>query len=57
VVIIVEGDEQEVNRCCDYIEGIKGEPALPGVKPPCKTCPIRCSFKGMEEDALPGYLR
>jgi len=57
VVIIVEGDEKEVNRCCDYIEGIKGEPALPGFKPPCKTCPIRCSFKGMEEDALPGYLR
>jgi len=57
VGIIVEGDDEEVNRCCDYIEGIKGEPPLPGIKPPCKTCPILCSFKGMEEDALPGYLR
>lgn len=57
VTIIVEGYEEDVNQCCDYIEGIKGEPPLPGIKPPCKTCPILCSFKGMEEDALPGYLR
>lgn len=57
VSIIVEGYEEEVNQCCDYIEGIKGEPPLAGIKPPCKTCPILCSFQGMEEDALPGYLR
>jgi len=57
VSIIVEGYEEDVNHCCDYIEGIKGEPPLPGIKPPCKTCPILCSFKGMEEDALPGYLQ
>lgn len=57
VSIIVDGDDEEVNRCCDYIEGIKGEPPLPGIKPPCKTCPILCSFKGMEEDALPGYMQ
>ncbi|MBA7486338.1 hypothetical protein ES707_21896 [subsurface metagenome] len=57
VSIIVEGGDEEVNQCCDYIEGIKGEPLLPGIKPPCKTCPLLCSFKGMEEDALPGYLQ
>jgi len=57
VSIIVEGYEEEVNQCCDYIEEIKGEPPLTGIKPPCKTCPILCSFQGMEEDALPGYLR
>jgi len=57
VSIIVEGDEEEVNQCCDYIEDIKGEPPLPGIKPPCKTCPILCSFQGMEEEDLPGYLQ
>jgi len=57
VTIIVEGDDDEVNQCCDYIEDIKGEPPLPGIKPPCKTCPLLCSFKGMEEDDLPGYLQ
>ncbi|TFG92921.1 MAG: hypothetical protein E4H15_02580 [Syntrophobacterales bacterium] len=54
---IIEGYEEDVNQCCDYIEGIKGEPPLPGIKPPCKTCPILCSFKGMEEGALPSYLQ
>jgi len=57
VTIIVEGPEEEVNQCCDYIEDIKGEPPLPGIKPLCKTCPLLCSFKGMEEDTLPGYLQ
>ncbi|MBN2397303.1 MAG: hypothetical protein JXI32_02900 [Deltaproteobacteria bacterium] len=57
VTIIVEGYDEDVNRCCDYIEDIKGEPLLPGIKPPCKTCPIRCSFQGMEENDLPAYLR
>jgi len=57
VTIIVEGDDEEVNECCDYIEGIKGEPPLPGIKPPCKTCPMLCSFQGMEEEDLPDYLR
>ncbi|HPQ44085.1 MAG TPA: hypothetical protein PKZ42_07625 [Syntrophales bacterium] len=57
VSIIVEGDDDEVNQCVDYIEDIKGEPPLRGIKPPCKTCPIRCSFQGMEEKDLPGYLQ
>ncbi|MDD5723919.1 MAG: hypothetical protein PHY29_09330 [Syntrophales bacterium] len=57
VSIIIEGYEEDVNQCCDYIEDIKGEPPLPGIKPPCKTCPILCNFKGMEDDALPGYLQ
>ena len=57
ITIIIEGDSEQVDRCCDYIEDIKGEPPLPGIKPLCKTCPIRCSFQGMEETDLPGYLQ
>ena len=57
VSFVVEGYEEDVNQCCDYVEEIKGEPPLSGIKPPCKTCPILCSFQGMEEDELPDYLR
>lgn len=57
VTIIVEGESAEVNRCMDFIETIKGEPPLPAVKGPCKTCSALCSFQGKEEDELPAYLR
>ena len=57
VSLIVDGPDEEVNACLDFIEGIKGEPALPAVKGPCKTCPILCSFQGREEKDLPGYLK
>ena len=57
VTIIVEGESVAVNRCLDFIETIKGEPPLPAVKGPCKTCGTLCSFQGKEEDELPPYLR
>ena len=57
VTLIVEGEEDEVNKCLDLIEGIKGEPPLPAVKPPCKTCGAPCSFKGKDTEELPAYLR
>ena len=41
VTIIVEGPDDGVTKCMEFIDGkIKGEPPLPGVKGPCKTCPI-----------------
>jgi len=57
VSLIVEGKEDEVNRCLDLIEGIKGELPLPVVKSPCKTCGAPCSFKGKDVEELPAYLR
>ncbi|HEX7539747.1 MAG TPA: hypothetical protein VF358_05550 [Syntrophales bacterium] len=59
VTIIVEGPDDGVTKCMEFIEGkIKGEPPLPGVKSPCKTCPIgACSFKGKDDKDLPGYLK
>jgi len=57
VTLIVEGEDDEVNACMDMIEAIKGEPPLPAVKPPCKTCGAPCSFKGKEEKELPAYLK
>ena len=46
-----------MNRCLDFIEGIKGEPPLPAVKSPCKGCGAPCSFDGKEPEELPAYLR
>ncbi len=57
VTLIVEGEEEDVTRCLDFVEGIKGEPPLPAVKGPCKGCGAPCSFDGMEEVELPAYLR
>ncbi len=57
VTLIVEGEDDKVNRCLDFIEKIKGEPALPAVKGPCKTCGILCSFQGKDVDELPAYLK
>jgi hypothetical protein len=55
--LIVEGDEDDVNRCLDFIEGIKGEPPLPAVKEACKGCGAPCSFSGKDVQELPAYLR
>jgi hypothetical protein len=57
VTLVVEGDEEEVNGCLDFIEKIKGEPPLPGVKGPCKACGAPCGFAGKEGQDLPEYLR
>ncbi len=57
VTLIVEGEEDEVNRCLDLIEQIKGEPPLPAVKPACKTCGAPCSFQGKDLEELPAYLK
>jgi hypothetical protein len=57
LTLIVEGEEEEVNRCLDLIEAIKGEPPLPAAKGPCKTCSAPCNFAGKTLKALPPYLR
>ena len=57
VTLIVEGEDAEVNRGLDLIEGIQGEPPLPAVKNPCKDCGAPCSFVGKEQAELPAYLR
>jgi hypothetical protein len=58
VTLVVDGPDAQVNKCLKFIEQkIKGEPPLPAVKSPCKTCPIPCSFQGKELKQLPGYLK
>jgi hypothetical protein len=57
VTLIVDGEDDKVNRCLNFIEKIKGEPPLPAIKGPCKTCGILCSFQGKDVDELPAYLK
>jgi hypothetical protein len=57
VTLILEGKAGDVNRCLDFVEKIKGEPPLPAVKGPCKTCRVLCSFQGKDEGELPAYLK
>ena len=58
VTLVVEGPDAKVNKCVKFLEQkIKGEPALPAAKSPCKTCFIPCSFQGKDEKQLPAYLK
>jgi len=58
VTIIVEGLDAKVNKCIKFLEQkVKGEPPLPALKSPCKTCSIPCSFRGKDLKQLPAYLK
>src|SRR3989339_66709 len=46
VTIIIEGADDDVNGCLEFITGIKGEPPLMAVKGACKDCGMKCSFAG-----------
>jgi len=57
VTLIVEGQDEDVAGCLDFIEAIKGEPPLHAAKGPCETCPVLCSFQGKKEEELPEYVQ
>lgn len=54
---VIEGKKEDVNRCMDFMENIKGEPPLQAAKGPCETCAALCNFRGKKEGELPGYLK
>lgn len=55
--IVVDGAEDDVNECMEFISGIKGEPPLRAIKGACRDCSARCSFAGKEDKDLPAWLR
>lgn len=58
VTLVVDGPDAEIKKCIKFIEQkIKGEPPLPAVKSPCKTCSLPCSFRGKDLKHLPSYLK
>jgi hypothetical protein len=56
VVIVVEGAQEDVKKAISLVEGIKGEPAVPGFKGTCKACRYQCTFAGKELSDLPRWL-
>ena len=58
VTMIVEGPDAKIKKCIKFMEqNIKGEPSLPALKSPCKTCSIPCTFQGKDLKQLPDYLK
>jgi hypothetical protein len=57
VVIIVEGSEDNVKEAISIVEGIKGEPVIPGLKGTCKICRYQCTYAGKDICDLPEWLR
>lgn len=58
VLLAVDGDENDVNTCVDFVTNeIKGEPAVKGNVGKCETCRYqRCIFCGKKADELPAWL-
>lgn len=57
VVLVAWGDEPNVKRAIDLIEGIKGEKPVASLKGNCETCRYSCRFKGVKEAELPAWLQ
>jgi hypothetical protein len=57
VTMVVDGKDDDVNECLEFIRGIKGEPPLKAIKGACRDCSARCSFAGMEDENLPAWLK
>ena len=59
VVLAVDGEEDAVNSCVEYIENvIKGEPDIPGNIGECETCRYeRCRYWGRKAEDLPDWMK
>jgi hypothetical protein len=59
VVLMAEGDDNQVEKAVNYIENkIKGEPAVEGNKGRCDDCPYkRCRYNGRKNEELPNWLK
>ena len=57
VVLVIDGPEENVKKAIAIVEGIKGEPTLPGFKGSCAKCRYQCCFAGVPDAELPEWLR
>ena len=59
VTLAVDGDEEAVTACVEFIENvIKGEPEVPGNKGDCETCRYkRCRYAGRKKEELPDWMK
>ncbi|MEW6750739.1 MAG: hypothetical protein AB1505_07145 [Candidatus Latescibacterota bacterium] len=58
VVLAAQGEEGAVWQAIAAVEAVKGEPPVAALKGVCRECPYdRCTYHGLEEEALPAWLR
>ena len=57
MVLIVEGDDENVKAAIEVVEGVKGEPAARPLKGNCEACLYACTFAGCKEEDLPEWLQ
>ena len=57
VVLMVEGEEENVKAAIEIVEGIKGEPSARPLKGDCEPCLYACKFAGCKEEDLPEWLQ
>lgn len=56
VVLIIKGDEKNVQKAISIVEAIKGEPLLKNFKGTCEKCRYACKFAGKKVEELPAWL-
>lgn len=57
VVLISEGEADQVKQAVEIVESVKGEPPVPGRKATCEICPYACLYQGIKEEDLPKWLQ
>jgi hypothetical protein len=57
ITLIIDGEDDDVNDCLEFINGLKGEPPLMAVKGACRDCGAKCNFAGIADDKLPAWLK
>jgi hypothetical protein len=57
VVLIIEGQEENVKAAIALVESIKGEPSPRPLKGTCAVCRYACVFAGTAEEDLPAWLQ
>lgn len=57
VTLVVMGEEAPMKEAIAFLEGIKGEPPVKGMRATCESCRYICRFAGVKEADLPAWLK
>ena len=56
VILVISGEEANIEQAMRIVESIKGEPPVMPLNQDCKLCPYNCVFQGKEAPGLPTWL-
>lgn len=57
VSFIILGEDEQVKAAMAFLETIKGEPQVKGLRSTCESCRYVCRFAGLKEAELPDWLQ